>query len=90
MDLAVNIATASSTQIALFVAPMLVFASVLFGKPMSLVFNAFEIVGIGLAVLAMTIVSLDGESNWFEGLQLLAIYLVLAIVFFFVPSMQRI
>lgn len=84
MDLAFTITTASSTQIALFVAPVLVFASFLFGKPMSLVFNAFEIMGIALSVLVLSIVSLDGESNWFEGLQLIAVYVVLAIVFFFV------
>jgi len=86
MDLAVTIAVGSSTQIALFVAPLLVFASFLFGRPMPLVFNAFEIVGVGLAVVATSIVALDGESNWFEGVQLLAVYTVLAIVFFFVPG----
>ena len=84
MDLAFTIATASSTQIALFVAPVLVIVSFLFGKPMSLVFNAFEVTGIALAVLILSVVSLDGESNWFEGFQLIAVYLVLAIVFFFV------
>ncbi|HEX2950163.1 MAG TPA: hypothetical protein VHV83_11470, partial [Armatimonadota bacterium] len=67
MELAVTITTASSTQVALFVAPVLIFASFLFGKPMSLVFNAFEIMGIGLSVLSLAFVSLDGESNWFEG-----------------------
>lgn len=86
MDLAVSIATSSSTQIALFVAPVLVFVSFLIGHPMSLVFNAFEVVGIGLSVAALAVVSLDGESNWFEGLQLVAVYVVLAIVFYFVPG----
>jgi Ca2+:H+ antiporter len=86
MDLAVTIATGSSTQIALLVAPVLVFASFLLGDPMSLVFNAFEIVGIALSVLILAVVSLDGESNWFEGLQLIAVYVILAIVFFFVPA----
>lgn len=86
MDLAVTIATGSSTQIALFVAPVLVFGSFLFGRPMSLVFNAFEIVGVALAVLILAIVSLDGESNWFEGLQLVAVYVVMGIVFYFVPA----
>jgi len=85
MDLAVTICTGSSTQIALFVAPVLVFASYLFGSPMSLVFNIFEVAAIGLSVLALSVVSLDGESNWFEGLQLTAVYIILAIVFFFVP-----
>ncbi|MHB9109686.1 MAG: calcium/proton exchanger [Armatimonadota bacterium] len=85
MDLAVTICTGSSTQIALFVAPVLVFASYAFGSPMSLVFNAFELMAIGLSVIALSLVSLDGESNWFEGLQLVAVYIILAIVFFFVP-----
>ena len=80
------IATGSGTQFALFVAPVLVFASYLAGMPMSLVFNPFEIVGVALAVAAVAIVSLDGESNWFEGVQLIAIYMVLAIVFYFVPA----
>lgn len=84
MELAVTISTASSTQIALFVAPVLVLASFLFGNPMSLIFNVYEIVGITLSVLVLCVVSLDGESNWFEGLQLMAVYLLLAIVFFFV------
>lgn len=84
MELAMTIATASSTQIALFVAPVLVFVSVLFHHPMTLVFNAFEVVGITCSVLILAIVSLDGESNWFEGLQLVAVYLVLGIVFYFV------
>jgi Ca2+:H+ antiporter len=86
MDLSVTIATASGTQIALFLAPMLVFISFLFGHPMSLIFNPFEIASLSLAVVVVAIVSLDGESNWLEGLQLVAIYLVLAIVFFFVPN----
>jgi len=85
MDLAVTITTASSTQIALFVAPVLVLASLGLGHPMSLVFNLFEVVSVALAVLALSIVCLDGESNWFEGLQLLAVWVVMAIVFYFVP-----
>ena len=85
MELAVTIATGSSTQIALFVAPVLVFVSFVFGRPLSLVFNAFEIAGVSLSVAALSVVLLDGESNWFEGIQLMAVYLVLAIVFYFVP-----
>ncbi len=84
MELAMTIATASGTQIALFVAPVLVFVSFLFHRPMTLIFNAFEVVGITCSVLILAIVSLDGESNWFEGFQLVAVYLVLAIVFYFV------
>ena len=86
MQLAVNIATGSSAQIALFVAPVLVFASLLFGEHLALVFNPFETAAVALSVITLAIVSLDGESNWFEGLQLVAVYLVMAIVFFFVPG----
>jgi len=86
MELAVTIATGSSTQVALFVAPVLVFTSFLLGQPMSLVFNGLEIVGIGLSVVALAFVVYDGESNWFEGLQLVAVYLVLALAFYFVPA----
>ena len=86
MDISVTIAVGSSTQVALFVAPVLVIASFLFGNPMSLVFNSFEIAAIALSALVLTVVTADGESNWFEGLQLLAVYLLLVIVFFFVPA----
>ncbi|HEX2988849.1 MAG TPA: cation transporter, partial [Chloroflexota bacterium] len=86
MELSVTIATGAGTQVALFVAPVLVFASFIMGQPMSLVFNPFEIAGVTLTVLALALVALDGESNWFEGLQLTAVYLILAIVFFFVPA----
>lgn len=84
MELAMTISTSSSTQIALFVAPVLVFLSFLFHNPMTLIFNAFEVVGIACSVLILAFVSLDGESNWFEGVQLIAVYLILAIVFYFV------
>jgi Ca2+:H+ antiporter len=56
------------------------------GHPMSLLFNAFEITAITLSVLATVIVVMDGESNWVEGLQLMAIYLILAAAFYFVPA----
>lgn len=86
MDLAVGIATGSSTQIALFVAPVLVVTSWLIQRPMSLVFNAFEIAAVALAGIVVTVASLDGETNWFEGVQLVAVYLILAIAFFYVPA----
>jgi Ca2+:H+ antiporter len=86
MDLAMSIAIGSSTQIALFVAPLLVFISVLIGKPMTLVFNVFEIVAVALSVLAVDMICSDGETNWFEGAQLLAIYVMLAVAFYFVPA----
>jgi Ca2+:H+ antiporter len=83
MDLAVNIAIGSSAQIALFVAPVLVLVSFFIGPhPMALVFNGFELGGILLAILIATNVTNEGESTWYEGLQLLSVYLVLAIAFF--------
>jgi Ca2+:H+ antiporter len=86
MDLAMTIAVGSSTQIALFVAPLLVFLSWLIGKPMSLVFNGFELAAIALSVLIVEMISSDGETNWFEGAQLLALYMILGIAFYFVPA----
>ena len=86
MDLAVGIAVGSATQVALLVAPVLVLASFAIGQPMTLVFTALEIVAIFLSVVAVAIVSLDGESNWFEGVQLLGLYAIVAAVFFFVPE----
>jgi Ca2+:H+ antiporter len=84
MDLAVNIAVGSSVQIALFVAPVLVLASFVVGPaPMPLVFNGFELVAVIFAVLIADRVTADGESNWFEGLQLLAVYLVVGLTFAF-------
>ncbi len=85
MDLAVNIAVGSSLQIALFVAPVLVFAGYAFGKPMDLLFSPFEVVAIALAVLVVGNIASDGESNWMEGAQLLAVYLILALAFYFLP-----
>jgi Ca2+:H+ antiporter len=87
MTLALEIAVGSSAQIALFVAPALVLYSYMLGRPMSLLFNAFEITAITLSVLATVIVVADGESNWVEGLQLLAIYLILALAFYLVPAL---
>ena len=84
MDLAVNIAVGSSVQIALFVAPVLVLASFVVGPaPMPLVFNGFELAAVILAVLIADRVTSDGESNWFEGLQLLAVYVVVVLTFAF-------
>jgi Ca2+:H+ antiporter len=84
MDLAVNIAIGSSAQIALFVAPMLVLLSFVFGPdPMALVFNGYEIGALLFAVLIANLVTQEGESNWFEGVQLLSLYAVLGLVFYF-------
>jgi Ca2+:H+ antiporter len=86
MTLAVEISVGSSAQIALLVAPALVLYSFAIGHPMSLLFNGFEIAAIALSVLATVIVVLDGESNWVEGLQLLSVYLILALAFYFIPA----
>jgi Ca2+:H+ antiporter len=84
MNLAVNIAIGSSAQIALFVAPVLVLASFVFGPaPMALVFNGLELAAIVLAVVIANRVTAEGESNWFEGVQLLAVYVILALAFGF-------
>jgi len=84
MDLAVGIAIGSSAQIALFVAPLLVLASFVIGPdPMALVFNGYELGGLVFAVLIANFLTQDGESNWFEGVQLLALYAVLGLVFFY-------
>ncbi|CAN5623017.1 calcium/proton exchanger [soil metagenome] len=84
MDLAVNIAIGSTAQVAPFVAPVLVVCSFFIGPgPMPLVFNGFELGGVFLAVLIAQYVSHEGESTWFEGAQLLAVYLVLGITFFY-------
>jgi Ca2+:H+ antiporter len=85
MDLSINIAIGSSAQIALFAAPLLVLISFFIGPfPMALVFNGLELGAIIMAVLIANQVTQEGESTWFEGLQLLAVYVVLGLVFFFV------
>ena len=85
MDLAVNIAIGSAAQIAMFAAPLLVLVSLFLGDfPMALVFNGFELGAVVLAVLIALEVTHEGESTWFEGVQLLAVYAVLGITFFFV------
>ncbi|OOM80660.1 calcium/proton exchanger [Clostridium sp. BL-8] len=81
MDVALEIAIGSSLQIILFVAPVLIFISLLF-TPMSIVFNEFELIALIVAVLIVNRVSNDGESNWLEGVQLLAVYLIVAASFF--------
>jgi len=86
MDLALNIAIGSSIQIALFVAPVLVFASYLMPHgPMNLRFSAFEVLAVIAATVVVNLVSADGESNWLEGAMLLAVYTVLGLAFYFLP-----
>jgi len=83
MDLSLGIAIGSSLQIALFVAPLLVFISYFFGQPMDLEFSVPEIVAVIVAVHIVAEISNDGETNWLEGVQLLSVYLILAILFYF-------
>ena len=88
MDLSLSIAMGSSLQIALFVAPVLIFASYLFGRPMNLEFTIPEVVAVIASVLIAEQISSDGESNWVEGVQLLSLYAVLAILFYFLPDVH--
>ena len=83
IDLGLQIALGSSTQVALLVAPLLVFAGVLMGQDMNLVFRPFEVLALGMATVVAAIITLDGESHWFEGVQLLALYAMVAIAAFF-------
>ena len=84
MDLSLGIAVGSGLQIALFVTPVLIGVSVLLGTPMSLVFSQYELAALVGAALIAAMISVDGESNWLEGAQLLGLYLMLGIAFFFV------
>jgi Ca2+:H+ antiporter len=86
MDLSVEIAIASSLQIALFVAPILVFVSLAMGHPLTLIFNTFELLALIIGVFITVFISQDGESNWLEGIELLAVYLILAMAFFLLPT----
>lgn len=87
MDLALGIAIGSSIQIALFVAPVLVLMSYWLGPtPMDLVFSPAEVLGVVIAVAITGQIASDGESHWLEGVQLLAVYLILALIFFFLPE----
>jgi len=85
MNLSVEIAIASSLQIALFVAPVLVFTSLLIGHPLQLIFNQFELLALIAGVVITALASADGESNWLEGVELLALYLILGLAFFLLP-----
>jgi Ca2+:H+ antiporter len=86
MDTAIAIAVGSSIQIALFVAPVLVFLSYAIApRPMDLLFTTFEVVAVALSVLTMSFIAHDGETHWMEGVQLLAVYVILGLAFFFLP-----
>ncbi len=86
MDAAINIAVGSSIQVALFVAPLLLFLSYFIApRPMDLIFTPFEVLAVGVCVGIMAFCSQDGESHWMEGVQLLAVYIILGIAFYFLP-----
>ena len=85
MDISTEIAISSSLQIALFVAPLLVFISLLLGHPLQLILNRFELIALLASVAISVLVSADGESTWLEGAGLLAIYLILGLAFFLLP-----
>lgn len=83
LDVSLEIAVGSSTQVALFVAPAVVFISLALGRPMDFIFGAFEIGAVAIATLVVAVIALDGRSNWLEGLQLVGVYLIIAVAAFF-------
>jgi Ca2+:H+ antiporter len=86
MELSLAISLGSSLQITLFVAPFLVFVSLLMGNPLTLVFNQFELIALVGGALIAALIALDGESNWLEGAQLLVVYAIIGMAFFFLPT----
>jgi Ca2+:H+ antiporter len=86
MELSIGIAAGSGTQIALFVVPILVFASIAMGQPFTLVFTVLELATIFLAAIILNLIVHDGRSNWFEGVMLTAVYIIIAIAFFFIAD----
>ncbi len=90
MDLSVGIAIGSSLQIALFVAPVLIFLSYLFGRPMDLEFTVPEVLAVVASVYILFQISEDGETNWIEGVQLLSVYVILGILFFYLPEPEHV
>lgn len=86
VDLSMAIAAGSSIQVASFVTPALVLISMFFSSHLNLVFSPLELVGLGVATLLFSLISLDGESSWLAGVQLMAVYLMACIIFFFIPG----
>jgi len=85
LEITFGIAAGSSTQVALFVAPVLIFLSLMLGHPMTLIFTPLELAILGLSTAIFAYLSIDGETNWMEGVQLLAIYVIAACAFFLLP-----
>jgi Ca2+:H+ antiporter len=86
MDLAINISVGSSIQVALFVAPALVFLSYFFKNPMDLRFTPFEVLSVAISAAVVNLVAQDGKSHWMEGVLLLAVYLVISMAFYLLPA----
>ena len=84
MDLSIGIAAGSGTQIALFVVPILVLVGIVLGQPFTLEFTLYELVTLFLAAIIMNLIAFDGKSNWFEGIMLTSVYIIIAIGFFFI------
>lgn len=85
MDTALNISMQSSVQIALFVTPVLVLISYPLGHPLDLLFTPFELLAVALGTAILSYLAMNGESNWYEGAQLLAVYAIIAVALFFLP-----
>ncbi len=84
MDLSFSIAVSSSTQVAMFVAPFAVFAGALMGQDVTMVYSNFELIAIAVSVFIVALIALDGKCHWLEGAQLLAVYVIIALAFFFI------
>ena len=89
MDLSFSIAVSSSTQVAMFVAPLAVFAGALMGHPVTMVYSNFELISIAVSVFIVVLIALDGKCHWLEGAQLIAVYVIIALAFFFLVKDDR-
>jgi Ca2+:H+ antiporter len=88
MDISVTIAVSSATQIAMFVSPAVIFVSVFTRKPVTIVFSNVELIAVVMAVVIAGQVTRDGKTNWLEGAQLLAAYIIIALAFYFIPAVS--
>ena len=86
MDISLNIAISSSTQIAMFAAPLIIFVSPMLGHPVSILFNTFELAAVSAAAAIAVLISMDGKSHWLEGAQLLATYFIVALAFYYIAG----
>ena len=84
MDVALNIAISSSTQIAMFVAPLIIFVSPFLGHPVTILFSNYELIAISSAAAIGVLISMDGKSHWLEGAQLLAVYVIVGLAFYYI------